>query len=60
MTSRRRTKTKKLIYESDSLAKLLFEQEDLFAEEPAEEEGGDEAADEGGDEAADELSLIHI
>lgn len=47
-----RTK-KKLVYEGDTLSGLLFEQEDLFADEPTEEEGGDEAADEeGGDEAA--------
>jgi len=60
---------KKLFYESNSLSRLLFEQEDLFGdeesadEETAEEDTGDDAAedepaeeegDEGGEEATEE------
>tara|TARA_B100000131_G_scaffold322823_1_gene378255 strand:- start:9441 stop:10139 length:699 start_codon:yes stop_codon:yes gene_type:complete len=61
MSSRKRRKLGKLFYESNSLAGLLFEQEeDLFADEPEEDtegeeaEGGDEGADEEGAEGADE------
>ena len=51
-----RTK-KKLVYKGNTLAGLLFEQEDLFTDEPAEEEGGDETAgdeEEGAEEEEEE------
>jgi len=55
MSKRKVTKTK-LIYEKAALTHLLFEQEDVFAEEPAEEEGEEEEAaeEEGGEEEAAE------
>tara|TARA_Y100000310_G_scaffold344442_1_gene457232 strand:+ start:4868 stop:5545 length:678 start_codon:yes stop_codon:yes gene_type:complete len=62
MSKKKPTKTK-LIYENSSLTDLLFEQEDIFAEEteeeePAEEGGEEEPAEEGdegeGEEGAEE------
>ncbi len=43
----------KFFYKKDKMSNLLFEQEDLFADEEGGEEA-DDAADEGGEEAAEE------